>query len=226
MNRTKLLLCTTVIAQLCISGCKKTNDVAVVDDAGISFQLKSSGQTTGINQRLDGSVQWTLGYASPELIKLEAKQGTKEVEFKSKSTQKINLLAPLTNALGNITLPPGTYNEVEFKIRLSKNGNDAAVELNGVFTGVGITLPVKFVINDAFEVKAEKENVTVTAGSIDSALTTIDFTQLTNGITQSMLTAAQLTNGTLVISANANSNLYNIILNNLNRFHSFEFKHH
>jgi len=53
-------------------------------------------------------------------------------------------------------------------------------------------------------------------------LTTLDLSQLTTGITESMLSSATLTNGVLVISATSNAALYSVILSNINNIDDVE----
>ena len=68
-------------------------------------------------------------------------------------------------------------------------------------------------------------NVTVSANSGYNALTSLNLSLLSRGITQIMLENAVKTNGTIVISSSLNVDLYNIILNNLKESDEIEFKH-
>jgi uncharacterized membrane protein len=57
------------------------------------------------------------------------------------------------------------------------------------------------------------------------ALTTINLSLLTTGVSELMLNNAVLTNGTIIISSTSNANIYNIILNNLHDSDEVEFEH-
>jgi hypothetical protein len=46
----------------------------------------------------------------------------------------------------------------------------------------------------------------------------LDLSQITNGIDPGMLQNAEMINGTIIISNSVNSNLYNIIVNNLQNY--------
>ena len=67
-------------------------------------------------------------------------------------------------------------------------------------------------------------NVTVLANNGYNALTTLNLSLLTRGITQTMLDNAVKTNGTILINSLSNVDLYNIILNNLNECDDIDFE--
>ncbi len=224
--KTKLIAAIILFA---FASCKKNSDA---DSSSFSYQLKTSNRTTAINKtsvsaRTEAaSIQWTSGTASTLALKFEAKNSSGEVEFKQNTQQQIDLFAA-SSVLGNITIPQGTYSEVEFKALLSPSGNNPALKLSGIFSTTTANLPVVFIMNTSTELKAEKNNVTVAAGTNYSALNTIDLSQLTRGISQADLNGAALTNGTIMISSSSNGNLYAIMVNNLNSHHGeAEVEHH
>jgi hypothetical protein len=229
MKITKILLFATAASQIFFTSCKKSNDVSLAASSGINYELKATNSVATINQRLEspqsGTLMWTSGSGSASLIKFEAKSNNNKVEYKSKSLQSIDLFNAINNKLGNITLPPGSYDEVEFKIVLSKTATNAALELKGQFTSAGVTVPVTFTVDTELEIKAEKNNVVVTDNNSYKALSTIDLSLLTRNITEAMLKNAQLTNGTVVISSTSNATLYAALLSNLNDLASCEFEH-
>ncbi len=101
------------------------------------------------------------------------------------------------------------------------------MELNGQYTnGTGGVTPVVFSLNSFFILKAEQSNVTVTGNSSITALTTLDLSFVSNGITQAMMNSAVISGGKIIISASSNSTLYNIITNNLQQFHHVDVSHH
>ena len=229
----KMLIASIALSPLFFASCKKESDANPSSEASsFAYQLKTINRTTTVGRisqtsRTEAaSLQWTSGTASANELKFEAENPGGEIEFKQKTAQQIDLFAA-TSSLGNITIPAGTYNEVEFKAFLAPTTSAPALELSGSFTSSGVTKPVIFRMNSAVELKAEKKNVTVASGTSYSALNTIDLSQLISGVSESALTNATTTNGTIVISANANSDIYNIILNNLNSHHGeAEVEHH
>jgi hypothetical protein len=225
MEKSKFLLPAIVV--LFLFSCKKqsTNSNSTVE-----FQLKTANRTSVVN-RVDGagSITWTSGFASATEIKLEAKNSAQQqVEYKSESKQKVDLFTSVAGSLGNVILSPGTYTEVEFRIELSPSGADAALQLDGSFTNgnTGAITPVSFRINSIFEIKGEKNNVTITDNSGTTALTTLDLSVLTTGISQAMLSSATITGGSIIISSSSNVALYNIIVANLQLHHEAEINHH
>lgn len=218
------ILSTAFLSTLLFTSCKKSGtDTA----SSMQYQLKTSNPSSIVNTpATPGSVQWTSGFASANEIKLEANNNSSQVEFKNETIQRIDLFAPLASNLGNIVIPPGTYTEVEFKVELNNSGTDAALVLNGQFTnGAGVVTPIVFTVNGLFEIKGEQANVVINGNSSITAITTLNLSVLTTGISQAMLNAATLTGGKILISASSNSNLYSIIVANLHQRHEAELHH-
>lgn len=222
MKLTKHLL-TIVIAStaLILSSCKKENTTNT--PSGINYQLRATSPTSIISRTSAGNFTWTSGYAYATEIKFEAESRNVEVEYTSQIPQRIDLFTGVVN-LGNITLPAGTYDEVEFEVTLNSNIANSAFELNGQFTSGSTTTPVLFKVLGEVEVETERNNVVITDNNSYKALTTLNLSLLTTGVTEIMLNNATRTNGSIIISSTSNSNIYNIILNNLKDCDGVEFE--
>jgi len=209
------------------TSCSKSSDGTVTTPAGMQFQLTTSNPYVVVNKTVAGSIVWTSGSAWATETKLEGKQNSSQLEFKSSVSQQINLFASVIAGMGNISIPAGTYTEVEFKVTLNQNGSNPAMELNGTYTsGTGVVTPVVFSINSLFLLKAEQSNVVVSANTSITALTTLNLSLISAGITQAMLNSATVSGGKILISASSNINLYNIITNNFLQFHHVDVTHH
>lgn len=220
----KLLLASATVALTGLSSCKK-EATGSETSSGFLYQLQTVNRTAPVarmaaTSRMEGaSVQWTSGIASAIELKFEAESSKGEVEFKQKTAQQIDLFAA-TSSLGNITIPEGTYQEVEFKAHLSPAGSTPALQLNGSFMSGSVTKAIQFVVNTNVELKAEKHNVVVAQGATYAALNSIDLIQISQGLTEAALNSAQTnSNNTIVISATTNTNLYNMLVTNLNNHH-------
>ncbi len=203
------------------ASCKKENS-----QSSFKYKLTTTNRSNVVNRLESGNITWTAGYASANQVKFEAKNNSgTEVEYKTSVTQRIDLFASLASAIGVITLPPGTYSEIEFKAELAPNNPDATLELNGTFTSGATTTPVIFTVNSALEIKTEKNNVVISDNASYTALTTFDLSRLTTGITEAMLNSAVKTSGKIIISASSNTGLYNMMLANLDDCDEVEFDH-
>ena len=218
--KTQLLL-SFIAATTLITGCKKNNNNGT---AGIIYQLQTTNRSSVIARTTSGNIVWTSGSAYATEVKFEAKKDNNEVEFKSQTAQLIDIFLPVAT-LSTITLNPGTYSEVEFEVELNPNGNNPALELNGQYTSGLVTTPVKFTVNSPLELKNEKNNVVVTDNNSYKALTTLNLSLITTGVTETMLNSAVLTSGTILISSTSNANIYNIILANIHDSDEVEFDH-
>ena len=212
---------TALLATLLFCGCSKNNTNG---SASLQFQVQTINPTAVVARTTAGNLTWTSGFGTASEIKFEAKLDGKETERKSQTTQKIDLLTPVTT-LGSVTLLPGTYSEVEFKLEFTPSSADPAMELNGQFQSGGVTIPVKFSVTALLELKNEKNNVVVTDNSTYNALTTIDLSLITRGISEAMLNSAVRTGGVILISSSVNTSLYNIMVNNIHDSDEVEFEH-
>ena len=219
----RILLSASIAAPLFFAACKKNSSS---DPSAFKYKLTTTNRSNVVNRIDAGNVTWASGYASATQVKFEAKNSSNaEVEFKSSAAQRIDLFAPLAASIGNVTLPPGTYHEIEFKAELAPNAPDAALELNGTFTSGATTTPVIFTVNSALEIKTEKNNVVISDNASYTALTNLNLALLTQGITEAMLNSATKTSGKIIISAASNTNLFNIMLANLDNCDEVEFDH-
>jgi hypothetical protein len=225
MKSPKFLM-TAAIAILFFSSCSKSGSGDTA--SSMQFQLGITNPLVTVNLIASpNTILWTSGSAYATQVKLEANQNASQVEFKSTTPHQIDLFASVAGTLGNISIPAGTYTELELKIALTQNGSTPSMELNGSYTNAAnVVTPVVFDLNAAFELKTEQNNVTVTGNTSLTALTTLNLSLVSSGITQAMLNSATVSGGKIIISSSSNINLYNIIVNNLQQFHHCEVSHH
>jgi len=208
------------VATLFFASCKK--DAA--GPAAVDFQLQATNTVAGVNRSEAATIQWTSGTAFPASVKFEAKQNTTEIEYTSNAGNQINLFNIAQSSFGNITLPQGTYAEVELKINLNGSVASPALQLNGTYNNGTTNVPVTFLVTTPLLIQTESNGVNVAGGSL-SAVTSLNLAAYTSGITLSMMNSASLSNGSIMISAASNTNLYNIIVTNINRTHHTDINH-
>lgn len=203
------------------ASCKKNNG-----SSGFKYKLSTTNRSNIVGRVEAGNVTWSSGYGSANLLKFEAKNsGGTEVEYKTTVSQHIDVFTALATSIGIIDLPQGAYSEIEFKAELAPSGSDAALELTGTFTSGANTTPIVFSVSSPLEIKTEKNNVVISDNTSYSALTTLNLSQLTSGITETMLNNATKTNGKIVVSASSNTGIYNAMLANLDSCDQVDFEH-
>ncbi|WP_276133422.1 hypothetical protein [Polluticoccus soli] len=163
---------------------------------------------------------WLSGSGYADEIKFEAKSDDgSEITYKSKTDRAFDLFAPTASLLGNIMLPPGTYDKIKYKIRLEPSYPDAALRLDGQFTENGISVPVVFAINRDVEMKVEGKDVLLLDGDDYLSVLTLQLDKLMNGITPDMLFNADVDDdGTVYITENSNREMYHIMMDNMEHF--------
>lgn len=210
-----------------MTSCRKSgNNSNTTPMVGYQLKIANATYSTARTTAGAGSVSWVSGFAYPDVIKLEARQGTLDVSYTSTNKDQVNLMASLATTFGNFTLPPGTYDEIKLKLDLDRNGTTPVLQLNGAFTSGLISLPVELVITKSIELQSEVNNVLIVNDSAYIAVTTIDMATVTAGITTDMLLNAQLSGGTIVISADSNRDIYDVVVDNLeHEHHHCKFDH-
>lgn len=215
---------------LLFTSCKKkdNNNSTSYKQPTVSYKLMATNtdyimaKTTAL-----ANIHWTSGFANPDMIKFDATKDNASVEFTSTNSPQVDIMSSVATDFGGFTLPAGTYDRVSLKIRLDSDGPSPSLQLNGQFVFDSLTLPVMLQVNESVELQTEQNNVTISGDSAFIAVTTLDLSGITSGITSTMLLNAQLTNGTIVISSNSNHDLYHTILTNLGVMHHHcEFEHH
>ncbi len=142
-----------------------------------------------------------------------------------KNAVNVNLFN-LSPILGNVTIPPGTYNEVELKLELKKSTTSTIpLTLKGMYTnGSAINIPVEFYFNEDFEIEVEAENLVVSGTNDYLGLINMQLNKFLTNVSSSDLDGATKTNGTIIISSTSNLNLYNKLKSNLNAFGDCDFE--
>ena len=201
-----------------VSSCKKKDD-----NGSVSFQLRTQNQAVSLTGRTEtAALNWVSGSAFVKKVELEVEKDDVETEIETKVGRRIDLLGSVSQ-LGTISLLPGKYEEVEVELELISTGADTALVLRGNFVNnTGTTIPVVFFISDGVELKAEAENVVLTGTDDYRFLSTFNLSLLLKGITSTQLNNAALSNGTIVISKNSNTALFNKILSNIDEMDDVE----
>ena len=211
MKSQRLVLALSLPMALFFASCDKENAAP-----GLTYQVATSTTATAIisGGTVNASLKWNSGYANVVEIEFEALSNNVEIEYKSEVKQKINFFAPLST-LGLIVVPAGTYDDVEFEIEVEPVGADAALSLSGSYTNNAVVTPVNFKLNAELEIESEQSRLVIADGSSLNAITTLNLSLITTGVSVSMLDNALRTNGVIEISATNNTPIYDIILRNL-----------
>ena len=208
-----LLLCGVLF-----TGCEKDEEATY----GVYYQLTTSNPTTvlgtspteGRTARMQAAVSWKSGSAVARRIRFEG-VGDTEIDIRTGTPTNINQIGPATS-LGMISLPAGDYEEVRFTIELSHSD---PFQLTGDYNGtplvLQVTTPIDFVLDEG--------DLSIAARTNYNALTTLNLSQLLNGISASMLSDAMVSNGQILISPSSNVTLYNLIVANMKDLGALQF---
>lgn len=152
---------------LIMSSCEKNDSTG---SGKLSYQVKPANFTASIGATISGSglpapintnssLTWTSGSLYISEIDFEAESKDREIEYEFKQGVNVDLFN-LSPILGSITIPDGTYDEVELGLELKKSSTNIPLTLKGTYTdGGGAKIPVEFYLNEDFEVEVEAEDL-------------------------------------------------------------------
>lgn len=247
MKRERLLAVVFVALTLGFFACQKDNSNSSFKGnsvLGIKMQALNTNFSLPVSTVVgtksasigSSSIAWDTIQMVVSNLKFEAKlkslishHDSIEISYKWTGPMKINLLD--TNiTVGNFTLQPGFYDEIEIKVNGLKQ--DAGVKpvfyLHGMYTkDITTSLPVMVKVNQDVMFKTEKDSVEVTVKDNPGFTSYIQLylDQLMAQIQPVALDNATLSNGEIVISADSNRDLYLIIMRNLVKDHHWKHKH-
>lgn len=239
MRRERLLTFVFVALTIGFFACQKDQNTASTGTSNLGIKLEAVNKSftlpvspigTKSASLATSALAWDTAHMVVSGITYEAKlkslithHDSIEISYKWKGPQELNLL-DTTITLGNFTMTPGFYDEIELRVDGTKQapGLKHVFYLHGVYTKVDVTkISVRVIVNENVSFKTEKDSVTVTAADNADFASVIQIylDQLMAEIQPAALDNATLTNGVLVISADKNKVLYQIIVRNLIKNH-------
>lgn len=217
---------------LILSSCEK-------DDASgtgkLSYKVKPANFTASIGTTISGSglpvgpttnssITWTSGSLYISEIDFEAESKNNEIEYELKQPVTVDLFN-LSPVQGSITIPDGTYDEVELKLELKKSASNIPLTLKGTYTDAnGAKIPVEFYFNEDFEVEVEAEDLVVKGTNDYLGLINVQLNRFMTNVISADLSSATKTGGVIVISSTSNMNLYAKLKANLDDFADCDFE--
>ena len=200
-----------------------------------SYSLPVAGSSTKSAVAESPFLTWDEVQMVVSEVKLEAElkslithEDSIEIEFKWNGPQVIDLLDS-TLSFGNFMLQPGFYDEIELKVEGEREdaSPDPVFYMSGTYTNAGNeTIPVVVEVYSDMEFKTEKESVEVTDNNLDITSTIqLYLDELMAGISPEQLDNAELTEGVLVISAESNNDLYQLVAGKLAEDRRCEYWH-
>lgn len=240
MKRVRLVFPIVLIAlALGFSSCQKNNSNSTVKGSsalGIKIQALNKSfsmpvSAVGLKSAsiVGSSIAWDSARMVVSSVNFEAKlkslvshHDSISISYKWNGPLEINLLDS-NITVGNFSLTPGFYDEIELKVEGFKQdaGGKPVFYLHGIYTkGDATILPVVVKVNEDVMFKTEKDSVGVTtADPVFTSVIQLYLDQLMSEIQLTALDNATLTNGAIVISAANNNEIYRIIMRNLGKNH-------
>ncbi len=244
-TRIALLVLTVVIAAS-ISACKKDSQVNPNSPSALSLKMQALNRSVTLPVTANGlksssaatsSVVWDTATIIVSKVSFEAEMNSMnsnrdsiEISYAWRGPQTINLF-DLSALVGSITLPAGTYEKISLKVNSEKSDANGKplFYLSGNYTNTaGTVMPIIISVNDPISFKTVQKSDTIVSGGATDFTSTIQIylDQLLLNIDPASLDNATLTNGTIMITATSNRQLYQMIMQNLGKDHHCQHEHH
>ncbi|MDF2159278.1 hypothetical protein [Algoriphagus sp. CAU 1675] len=231
------------IAVSTLFSCTEESDPNVLGEGEVKIGVGVKiGQTTSPGARLlETGLDITSGFIQIKKLELETEGEDengifeRELEYKFPEIKKIEFNELDPGADFFINIPAGNYEEIEVEIDLIDNKNEPSIQLDGTFNKQdGSSVPFRLQVfgNDDeefdFEVELEAEDddalFFIDAVSNPLALLQIDALAWFNSIPTEVLENAELTDGTLLISKDVNTDIYQQVVEFIKNSSEIEFK--
>lgn len=186
-----------------------------------SFSAQAFNKENQLKQAATGTLSFTEGYIAISKLEFEAEADNDsiEVEFELKQNTLIDFATGATTPdISTISIPAGTYEEVEVEIDLREDSEEPAILLFGTYIapdGVEHSIRFEYSSDESFEV--EREGVIVFAES-QIAIAQITFDPITwfAAVTDdNYVNATKDTEGVIVISSTQNTEIYDVVADGL-----------
>ena len=238
MKNITSILATAFISAALLAGCKKEDNMPA--PGALTTANAAIGSATGrINYKLElllppagGGIRWNSGTMTENQLAFEGTHvfGDMLQRYEYLTTQNSTWDMFGLPDIGAVNVGCNFYRSASFQVRLgaaataretATSGSAlSAFSLNGTFrdilAGDFISKPVVFIVSQPVVLQTGWIN-SVTIGQTNYLATlSLDLSGVTNGVTNSMLAAATVTSGTIYITATSNTDIYNIMVANLN----------
>ncbi|MCA1758116.1 MAG: hypothetical protein LC649_11730 [Bacteroidales bacterium] len=192
-------------------------------------QQDSTGSMMTPLKGMDGELVFTSGTIMFEGVEFEAESegDTMEVEFERDGDVMLDFATGVTTPdISYITIPAGTYEEIDIEMELKDDGDTPAIVLEGVYTDLaGTDHLVRFEYNSGETFEVELEGSIVFAEDVSfTAQVTIDPASWFTGVSdQDFTSAVKNDSDVIVISSTSNTNIYGVVANGLELASEVEF---
>lgn len=222
-----LSLSLMMILSVTLFSCSTESDLTGESQVAVQFNTAPSVTTQAISkesqlkQAATGTLTFTEGYIAISSLEfeVETENDSIEREFELNQHTVIDFATGVTTPdIGYITIPAGTYNEVEIEIELAEGVDEPAVQLNGTYiTTDGVEHPIRFEFNSHETFEVEREGVIVLAEN-QVAVTQITFDPVMwfAAVTDEAFANATVdADGVIVVSDTQNTEMFNIVAEGL-----------
>ncbi len=228
----KLTLLTVLLLVLSIS-CEKEEEINTNRKVPFTFGLTSLKKSMTLKADTQ-NLSFSNGYMLINELEIEAEsekdRDSLNVDVEIENTLRADL-GDFDTPDTNFVIPTGEYKEIEIEAEVLDTEKRPSIFIEGSFTNSqGKEIPIKFDYRDDMEFEIERETEDTTSIVINDsnnpvAMITFDANNWFSNVTTSKLEQAQLdSTGTLCISEEVNSDIYETIVNSLDEYSEIEFE--
>lgn len=203
----------------CSSDDTSEQPVLSVNFNTVTSPFNTQSATSSLNkQASSGTFVFNDGFIILSEMEFEAESENVSVEFEIEQFIVIDFATGIpTPDIRAITIPAGTYQEVEIEVDLFDDTNEPSIVINGTYTAPdGTTHAVRFEFNSGESFEIEREGTIVfTENQSAIAEITFDPSAWFAGVTDELMADVTQSNGVIVISETQNSEIFDIVADGL-----------
>lgn len=222
-----LSLSLMMILSVTLFSCSTESDLNGESRVAVQFNTVPAVTTQAISkestlkQAAAGTLTFTDGHIAISSLEFEvgAENDSIDREFELDQHTVIDFATGATTPdIGYITIPAGTYDEVEIKIELAEGVDEPAVLLNGTYVSTdGVAHPIRFEFNSHETFEVEREGVIVLSEN-QVAVTQITFDPVMwfAAVTDEAFANATVdADGVIVVSDTQNTEIFHLVAEGL-----------
>lgn len=218
-----------MIFALSLVSCSTESEPSTEAQVGVEFNTVKSAFTTQaiskepqLKQAAAGTLTFSTGHIAISSLEfeVEAENDSIEIEFEIEQNTLIDFATGTTNPpnINFISIPAGTYEEVEVEIELSEGSEQPAIILYGTYVAPdGVEHKIQFEFNSEESFEVEREGLISFAESqVAIAQITFDpvawFIEVTD---EQYANATKNEEGVIVVSSTENTHIFDVVADDL-----------
>lgn len=196
------------------ASCSKDDDSP---NANVKLAVSTTSSSTSTQSRMAANdLEFTSGSITIREVVFDGDSGNTSVSRTREQIATIDYATGVVTPEVIVSVPGGTYTSVNLGIELQDVNATPSVIIEGTYTNSSdVILPIRFEFNSGEVFEANATSVVIAEGADVVGRITFDALSWFSTVSADMLDSATLTDGTIIVSATNNANIFDIVADRL-----------